>query len=244
MRTVAGAVARSGFTPYVTYALIAVNTLVFLVTVLQSGSVRENSSGSSLFSSWVLWAPGVAQGQLVRVVGSGFLHFGPIHILVNMFALYLVGRNIELVLGRARYLSVYLVSLLGGSAAVLALQHDIAATAGASGAIFGLFGAEAIILIRLRQSPGPVIAVIAINVIISVSLPGISLWGHMGGLAAGTATAAGLLFGPRLVASAGRPASERSARLIGWIAVAAVAAVAVATIGIRVLQLRSEYGLT
>lgn len=243
MRTVAGAVVRSAFTPYVTYALMAVNILVFAVTVLQSGSVRENSRGSSLFESWVLWAPGVAQGQFVRVVGSGFLHFGPIHILVNMFALYLVGRNIELVLGRVRYLSVYLVSLLGGSAAVLVLQTDNAATAGASGAIFGLFGAEAIILIRQRQSPGPVLVVIAINVIISVSLPGISLWGHLGGLAAGTAAAAGLLFGPRLFASGNRPATDRSALLAGWISIAAVAAVTLVAICVRVLQLRSQYGL-
>ncbi len=234
---------RSVFTPYVTYALIGINTLVFAITVLQSRSLMENSSGSSLFTSWVLWAPGVAQGQFVRVIGSGFLHFGPIHILVNMFVLYLVGRNIELVLGGARYLSVYLVSLLGGSAAVLVLQHDNAATAGASGAVFGLFGAMAIVLIKQRQSPGPVVAIIAINVIISVSLPGISLWGHLGGLAAGTAAATGVLFGPGLVASASRPATDRSALLVGWIAIAAVAAATLATICVRVLQLRSQYGL-
>ncbi len=235
VRTVAGAPVPAQ--PIATYALIALNTLVFAITVVQSHSITANSTGSSLFLDWELWPLAVADGQYGRVLGAGFLHFGPVHLLFNMFALYVVGRDIEIVLGRTRYLAVYLVSILGGSAAVMALQSANTATAGASGAIFGLFGAQAMILIRLRRSPGSVLAVIAINVVISITLPGISIWGHLGGLAAGTLATAGLLFVP------GALARDGNRRLLGWAAVGAVALVAVVVIALRVGQLREYLGL-
>ncbi|MBJ8346414.1 rhomboid family intramembrane serine protease [Antrihabitans sp. YC2-6] len=242
VRTVAGAPARSTATPVVTYALIALNVLVFAITAVQSSNLMDNERGSRLFADWALWAPAVANGEFVRVVGSGFLHFGPVHLLVNMLALYVVGKDVELVLGWARYLAVYLTSLLGGAAAVLALQ-DNAVTAGASGAIFGLFGAMAVILIRIRQSPGPVLAMIVINVIISVSIPGISLWGHLGGLAAGTAATVGLLFAPGWLRRAGTNVTDSTARLVGWLTVVGVAVFAVAVVCVRALQIRTELGL-
>jgi membrane associated rhomboid family serine protease len=208
----------------VTYLLIAINVVVFVVTAVQAHSVGDNQS-SRLFGEWVLAPQQVAQGQWLRVVGGGFLHIGPVHLLVNMFALYILGRDTEMVLGRARYLAVYLTALLGGAAAVMWLaQHE--ATAGASGAIYGLFGAMTVILLRLRQSPVQMLVLIAINLIISVSLPGISLWGHLGGLAAGTLAAVGILFLPQWLRVRGREA----VRSVGWIAVAAVALAAVALI--------------
>ena len=237
-RTVAGARrTHSGFTPYVTYGLIAVNVIVFVITVVQSRSLMENQVGSKLFADWVLYPPAVAHGQLFRLIGSGFLHFGPIHIAVNMLALYIVGRDVEMVLGRARYLAVYAVSLIGGAALVLMMQQG-GITAGASGAIFGLFGAQAMVLIRLRQSPGPVLVIIGINVVISLSIPGISLWGHLGGLAAGTLAAGGLLFSHRLFGADGQPGQQRS-QIAGWAAVVAVALVAVILIAVRIEQLRN-----
>ena len=149
VRTASGAVAPRRATPFVTYALIALNVVVFAITAAQSRSVMANEQGSALFIDWVMYPPAVAAGDWVRVLGSGFLHYGLIHLLLNMFALYIVGRDIELVLGRARYLAVYLISLLGGSAAVMLLaQNNL--TAGASGAVYGLFGAITVILIRLR----------------------------------------------------------------------------------------------
>lgn len=232
VRTVAGARTTTRPTPYVTYALIAINLIVFGVTAAQAKSVMNNQL-SDLFASWAIYGPAVADGQFFRVIGSGFLHFGPIHLLANMFALYIVGRDIEMVLGRSRYLAVYFVSMLGGSAAVLAFQPN-AVTAGASGAIFGLFGAQAVILLRLKQSPGPVLTIIFINVVISISVPGISLWGHLGGLAAGAAATAGLLYGPSLI---GGGKSTSNNRAIGWGIVAAVAVVVVAVIVVRMAQL-------
>ncbi|MFC7448379.1 rhomboid family intramembrane serine protease [Rhodococcus daqingensis] len=239
-RTVAGAPIRAGLpTPIVTYALIGINVLIYAITVLQSGNVANNHRGSGLFNAWALWPPAVADGDLIRVLGAGFLHFGPIHLLVNMFALWVIGRDTEIVLGRARYIAVYLISILGGSAAVMAFQMN-AVTAGASGAVFGLMGAQAVILLRLKRSPGPVLAIIALNVIISVTIPGISLWGHLGGLVAGAAATAALMFAP---GSLGTPAERQRARTLGWGGLAAVTVVSVGVIALRMAQLRAELGM-
>ncbi|MEV6556971.1 rhomboid family intramembrane serine protease [Nocardia sp. NPDC051756] len=231
VRTVAGAPVARASLPYVTYALIAINVAVFAVTAAQAGSLVNNRA-SALFTDWVLFPPLVADGQWFRVIGSGFLHYGPIHLLLNMFALYVIGRDGELVLGRLRYLAVYLVSMLGGSAAVMVFSQD-SATAGASGAVYGLFGAITVILIRLRQNPNQMLILIGINVFISFSLPGISLWGHLGGLAAGTLATLGILFLPTWL----RAKSQDTARLIGWVAVAVVALVVVGVIGATAMSL-------
>ncbi len=233
MRTVAGAQTVRTPTPYVTYALIALNTIVFAITAGQSKSLVENTGHSALYVDWVLYPPAVADGQYVRLIGSGFLHYGPIHLLLNMFALYVVGRSIEPVLGRVRYLVVYLVSLLGGSAAVMVFARD-SLTAGASCAVYGLFGAITVILIRVRQNPNQMLILIGINVFISFSLPGISLAGHLGGLAAGTLAALGILFLPEWL----RAKTQENARLIGWAAVAAVTVAALAVIVAAALSLR------
>jgi membrane associated rhomboid family serine protease len=233
VRTVAGAQAARMPIPYVTYVLIALNTIVFAVTAGQSRSLVENTSHSALYVDWVLYPPAVAHGQYLRLIGSGFLHYGPIHLLLNMFALYVVGRSIEPVLGRVRYLVVYLVSLFGGSAAVMVFARD-SLTAGASCAVYGLFGAITVLLIRARQNPNQMLILIGINVFISFSLPGISLAGHLGGLAAGTLAALGILFLPEWL----RAKSQENARLIGWAAVAVVAVAALAVIVAGAIALR------
>ncbi|WP_051132700.1 rhomboid family intramembrane serine protease [Nocardia paucivorans] len=227
VRTVAAGTAPRTAIPFVTYALIAVNVLVFGITAAQSRSVLDNYAGSALFLDWVMYPPAVATGDWIRVIGSGFLHYGPIHLLLNMFALYVAGRDIELVLGRARYLAVYLVSLLGASAAVMVLDQENL-TAGASGAVYGLFGSITVVLIRLRQSPNSMLILIGINVFISFSLPGISLWGHLGGLAAGTLATLGVLFLPQWL----RARTPEKARAVGWTALGALAVVALSVIAV------------
>ncbi|MFE6921296.1 rhomboid family intramembrane serine protease [Nocardia sp. NPDC057663] len=242
VRTVGGGRAGAGAVPSVTYGLIAVNVLVYVITAAQAGSAMNNYRGSALFREFVLVPLLVADGEWWRLLGSGFLHYGAIHLLVNMFALYVVGRDLEQVLGRVRFACVYLVSLLGGSAAVMALSDTIVATAGASGAVYGLFGAVTVTLIRLRQSPTPMLVVIGINVLISFSLPGISLWGHLGGLAAGTLATLGILFVPGWLL-ARRPEAARTpeaARRIGWAALAAVAVACLAVIVAATLVVRGD----
>lgn len=192
-RTVAGA-SRTG-RPVVVPALIAVNVVVFVLTVLDAGSLNRND-GSVLFQYGSLVPGLVADGEWWRLITSGFLHFGPIHLAFNAFALYVIGREVEGVLGRARLLTVYAVSLLGGSTAVMLFSGVASQTAGASGAVFGLMGALAVLALRLRVSARQAMTLIVLNIVISIVVPGISLTGHLGGLVAGAATTAALVYTP------------------------------------------------
>ncbi|MDQ2723385.1 MAG: rhomboid family intramembrane serine protease [Actinomycetota bacterium] len=217
--------------PVVTYGLIAVNVLVFLVTVAAAGSLMYNQT-SSLFGEFVLWPYGVAEGGWWRVIGSGFLHYGPVHLLMNMLALYILGRDIETVLGRGRYLAVYAVSLLGGSASVMLFAGPSTGTAGASGAIFGLMGGLVVVLLRLKRSLAPAMTVIALNVVISFTVPGLSLVGHLGGLLFGALATAALVYAPR-----GRAVAVQVGALV------TLSVVAVGVVAVRALVLRSQIGL-
>ena len=191
--TVAGARQRSR--DLVVPTLIALNVLVFVVTVVQAGSLGGNAA-APLFMQWALAPLTVADGQLWRLVTSGFLHFGPLHLAFNMLALWIIGRDLETVLGRGRFVTVYLVSLLGGSATVFLLENMRSLTAGASGAVYGLMGGLVVVLVRLRRSPGAVLGIIAINVVITFTLPGISIYGHLGGLVFGTAATVAMVYAP------------------------------------------------
>ncbi|MBH0778895.1 rhomboid family intramembrane serine protease [Nocardia bovistercoris] len=233
MRTVAGAsVARTPI-PFVTYALIVANVVIFAITAAQARSLMDNYYGSPLFSRYMLVPRLVADGQFERVIGSGFLHWGPIHLALNMFALWVVGRNLEPGLGRSRYLAVYLVSLFGGSAASMVFQDQNTAAAGASGAVYGLFGAITVLLIRVRQNPNQMLILIGINIFISFSLPGISLSAHLGGLAAGTLATVGVLFLPQWL----NARTPEAVRAIGWASIAAVAVADLAVVAAAVATL-------
>ena len=195
-RSAAGvALGAVGRRPLVVPVLVAVNVLVYVATALDAGSVLENSSGA-VFTATSLTPYLVAGGQWWRLVTSGFLHFGPVHLLANMVALWFIGRDVESALGRLRFTAVYAVSLMGGSAAVMLAGDPRGAVAGASGAVFGLMGALAVLLRRSRRSPGPAVTIIAINVVLSFSIPGISLLAHVGGLVVGGLVTLGLVYGP------------------------------------------------
>lgn len=217
--------------PLVTYGLIALNALVFLVTVAAAGNVLSNQT-SPVFTGFDLRPYFVAEGEWWRVIGSGFLHYGPIHLLLNMFALYILGRDMETVLGRGRFLAVYAVSLIGGSASVMLFAAPNTATAGASGAIFGLMGGLVVVLLRLKRGLAPAVTVIALNVFISITVPGISLVGHLGGLVFGAAATAGLVYAPK-----GRMLAVQVGALL------ALTVLAVGVIVGRALVLRSQLGL-
>jgi membrane associated rhomboid family serine protease len=211
--------------PQVTYVLIAINVIVFLLEGSSAWSLDGSPSGSlylkgALFGSTEipqLAGQGVAHGQLWRIVSSGFMHESLIHIGFNMYVLYILGRMIEPALGRVRFGSIYAVSLLTGSlGALLVSPHDV--TVGASGAVFGIMGAAAVEM-RARQIPvmqSGVGGLILINLVISFTLPGISWGGHVGGLIGGA-----------LVTYAMQLADRRRVRALGYVVCAAVAAIAV-----------------
>lgn len=171
----------------VTYGLIALSVLAFLAQL----------SSQEIESELVLWTPAVAHGQVYRLLTSAFLHYGPMHLLLNMWALYVVGPELEGLLGRVRYSALYLLSALGGSVAVYLLAPITTATAGASGAIFGLFGATLVIGRRLRMDVRAVGAVIVVNLIFTFTIPHISWQGHVGGLITGVLIAFAYVYPPQ-----------------------------------------------
>jgi membrane associated rhomboid family serine protease len=197
-RTVFGA--RLSRSVLVTQAILAVNVLVFLVTVVQAGSLSNNDL-SSLFQYGSLYGDAtMGHGEWWRVLTNGFLHFGPIHIAVNMFSLWMMGRSLEQVCGRGRYLALYFVSMLGASAAVLLFgnPNEFPGTAGASGALFGLMGAYAVTVLKLRLNPTGLLITLALNAFITFGIPGISIYAHVGGLVTGALITVALLYAPQV----------------------------------------------
>ncbi|MEV0174428.1 rhomboid family intramembrane serine protease [Streptomyces sp. NPDC050803] len=140
---------------------------------------------------------GVAEGQSYRLLTSMFLHGSVIHLLFNMLSLWWLGGPLEAALGRARYLALFFVSGLAGSALAYLLAEPNTATLGASGAIFGLFGATAVLMRRLNYDMRPIIALLVINLIFTFSWSGISWQAHIGGLVAGVVIGYGMVHAPR-----------------------------------------------
>lgn len=195
-RTAAGGRLRQQ--PRVTLALIAVNVIVFVITAIQARTL------SAPYDAWVfqqsaLVPDTVAGGQWWRLITSGFLHFGLVHIATNMISLYVLGAALERILGGSRFLVVYALSLLGGSALVLLAAPSTGLEAGASGAIFGLLGAIVVVHRKLKLDLRQVMSILVINLIITFSVPGLSWQGHIGGLVVGAAAGAIMLYPPQQV---------------------------------------------
>ncbi len=195
-RSVTGA--PIGRRPVVTYTLIGINVLIFLITAVQAKSGVDLNS-SQLYLDGVLAPTLVASGQFWRLLTGGFLHASVVHIALNMLSLYFLGVGLERILGRARFLAVYLLALLGGSAAVMLFSSPLTPTIGASGAIFGLMGGLVVVFRRFRYDMKQLLFVLAINLYLSFQLSGISWQGHVGGLVVGAAITAAMVYPPQAV---------------------------------------------
>ena len=185
----------------VTKVLIGINLAVYLVTVAQGAGI--SSPGGRLFNRLLLWGPAVRDGDWWRLITSAFLHGGLLHIAFNMLALWWIGGPVETVMGRWRYIALYLISGLAGAAGAL-LATPTSPTVGASGAIFGLLGAMLVIQWQATGTlAGPALTLILINLAITFAVPNISYGGHLGGLVGGIlATLAMTDFGTKHVAYA------------------------------------------
>jgi membrane associated rhomboid family serine protease len=177
--------------PWATYVLIALNVIAFaaeVATMTRQGNIVSDVDGS-IANQYVLWGPAVHAGQWWRLVTGGFLHGGLLHIGMNMFVLYRIGPQLEALLGRMRYLALYVAALLAGSLGVMLVSPQTA-TLGASGAIFGLLGAAAAFQLSrginiMKSGLGNLIL---LNVVITfVGSSFISVGGHIGGLVGGAA---------------------------------------------------------
>jgi membrane associated rhomboid family serine protease len=195
----------------VTKALIAINIAVYVAELAQGANV--NGVGGSIYTDGVLIPAartgpdhliGVAEGQYWRLISAAFLHYGPFHLLMNMLALWWFGSLLEQRIGAGKFLLLYLVSGLAGSAGAL-IASPLDPTVGASGAIFGILGAG---LVMERQRDyvfgGSALGIIVINLVLTFSIPNISIGGHIGGLIGGATCALAMTRFGRVGAAYGR----------------------------------------
>lgn len=144
------------------------------------------------------WLPGVSDGAVWQLVTSAFTHVDIWHIAFNMLALWVLGPQLEMAIGRLRFLALYLLSALAGSTAVYWLAAENSSTLGASGATFGLMGALLVIAFKVGGDVRQILTWLGINVVITVLGSQFISWqAHFGGLLAGMAIAAILVYSPR-----------------------------------------------
>ncbi len=225
-----GRVPTSG--PVVTWTLIGLNLAVYLIELAYPRAIDSGSlvggAGYPAIHAFV----GVAFCDWYRLLSSAFLHeppgngLGLAHIAFNMWALWIVGPALEQNLGRLRYLAVYLISALGGSALFYLIVAPDQPAIGASGAIFGLFGAWFVIAKRLRVDSRQVVMLIVLNLFLGFVIPNVGWQAHVGGLVTGAALTAAYAYAPR-----------RNRTLVQVSATVAMLALVVALVVIRDLQL-------
>ena len=201
----------SGILGPFTTALIVLNVVAFLAEL--AGGATLFRGGGSVYAEGSLVGVFVGDGEVYRLVTSGFLHYGIWHLALNMFALYFLGRLLENGIGAWRFLGIYFVSLLGGSLGIILIEPDVRAV-GASGAIFGLLAASYLIARQrgLDQVASQIGFIVILNLVFTFSIPGISIGGHLGGLAAGAVCAYMLRW-----ASSLRGSNRRTAELAGFV---------------------------
>ncbi|MBM7167194.1 rhomboid family intramembrane serine protease [Streptomyces sp. G44] len=196
-RTVAGGTVTAD-PRLVTKILVGLNIALFLVQ--QAVGERFTAQYYMLGQAFVPELGsfgGVAEGQWYRLVTAMFLHSGLMHIAFNMLSLWWIGGPLEAALGRVRFIALYLVSGIAGSALTYLLAAQNQPSLGASGAVFGLFGATAVLMRRLNHDMRPVIALLAINLLITAFWPTIAWQAHVGGLVGGVIVGYAMVHAPR-----------------------------------------------
>lgn len=199
-----------------TRVLIALNVFVFLWTLMGTGSLDQRQFDLGLSLSFV------QNGEWYRLVSSGFLHFGLLHIGMNMLLLWQLGQLLEPALGEWKFSLLYFASMFGGAAGALLLTPN-GLTGGASGAVFGLMAAAAVGLQQRGINPmrTGIGTTLILNLLITFMIPGISIGGHVGGALAGAVVGYAML----------EPRWTRSSPAIAWVAPLVVMLACVAFIG-------------
>jgi membrane associated rhomboid family serine protease len=206
----------------ITRLLVFANVFVYLAELAAGGDV--NGTGNTIFEHGALvrnaiyadgTPAGLAHGEWWRLITAAFLHYGPIHLGLNMLALWWLGQPVEAALGRVRYVLLYLAAGLAGSAGALILSPN-AVTVGASGAIFGILGALLVLEYQVTGSlAGQAMTLIVINLAFSAGFrSNISLGGHVGGLIAGILGTVALISFRRYFPAVGRAGIVRSAAVV------------------------------
>jgi membrane associated rhomboid family serine protease len=225
--------AYEGTGALVTKSLIALNVLVFLANLAQGSSLGQTSGSifekGALFISSPFYPGGLADGEWWRLITAAFLHGSIIHLGFNMFVLWFVGAPVEQAIGRGRFIALYIVSGIAGSAGALLFSPPHAVTVGASGAIFGILGAA--LVLEWQRSyvlGGQALGLIVVNLVLTFAIPNISVGGHIGGLVGGALSMFALSRYGRTHAIYGRPG------LVGVLGLMAVGAGALLVAYLRV----------
>jgi membrane associated rhomboid family serine protease len=197
---------RTGNPALTSQVLVAINVVVWVLILATGGA------GSTLVDRLALTpvgavfgrpdgtvfeVTGVADGAVWQLLTSMFAHVSPFHIGFNMLVLWTLGPQLELAVGRIRFLAIYLLSGLAGSAAVLWLSPVHGSTLGASGAIFGMLGALLMIAIKVRGDVRGIATWIGINFVLTFVIANISWQGHLGGFVGGLLVGAAVVYAPR-----------------------------------------------
>jgi membrane associated rhomboid family serine protease len=218
-----------------TFVLIGLNVAVWLAILGTGGSnsrlldklaLLPDSANRQYADGSIEMVRGVADGAWWQLVTTQFTQVEALHIGFNMLALFFLGPMLENVLGRWRFLAVYLVSGLAGSAAVMLFSNSFGQTIGASGAIFGLMGALAVMALKVRGQVQSVLTWIALNLVFTFTVSGISWQGHIGGLVGGVVIGTAMVYAPR---------AHRS--LVQWTVTGAVLAISLVLVAVRVVAL-------
>jgi membrane associated rhomboid family serine protease len=217
---------RSGRTPYgglrpgnaglTTKVLIGINVAVWLLILASGGAasrlvdllalranglcaVRDRGFdvAESACAGAGQWLPGVSDGAYWQLLTSAFTHVQVMHIAFNMLALWVLGPQLELAVGRLRFLALYLLSGLAGSALVYWAAAPFQSTVGASGAVFGLMGALLVLSVKVKANPQQILFWIGLNFVFTFLFPNVSWQGHLGGFLGGALIAAVLVYAPR-----------------------------------------------
>ncbi|MEU7184675.1 rhomboid family intramembrane serine protease [Streptomyces sp. NPDC045369] len=196
-RTIAGG-SLAADTRLVTKVLLGINVAVFIAVLAVGDSLVQGLEMiGGAFVPEDLTFIGVAEGEFYRLLTAAFLHQEPMHIIFNMLSLWWLGPPLEAALGRVRFIGLYLLSALGGSALSYLLAAQNQPSLGASGAVFGLLGATAILMRRLSYDMRPVLILLALNLVFTFAWPNIAWQAHVGGLVVGAAVTYGIVHAPR-----------------------------------------------
>jgi membrane associated rhomboid family serine protease len=182
---------------WVSKVLIGINVVMFVLQQVSDEVTRRFYDVGLAVDPATFEPVGVADGEYYRLLTSAFLHGGVLHLLLNMYALFLFGPQLEAAFGRWRFIALYLVSAIGGSAVSYAMSAPNQPSLGASGAVFGLLGAFLVVSRRLRRDTTPILVLLAINLGYGFLVPRIDWRAHVGGLVVGALVALALVYAPR-----------------------------------------------
>lgn len=175
--------------PIITYSLIALNIVIFLLLYILGAGSEDTVT---LLKFGALFKPLVQNGEYYRIITSAFLHAGLAHLIFNMYALFIIGKELESLLGKTKFSLIYLNSIILGSLASMAI-NSTTISVGASGALFGILGATFYFGYHYRVYLGnnmnnQLLPVLLLNLLIGFIIPGIDYMAHIGGLIGGTLT--------------------------------------------------------